>query len=155
VLSRCGSDEERGRGDNDVGADELNAGQPVAAAVERDQCINLKDAVKDNEFYRKVLFTGQNSQLVVMTLAPGEEIGFETHAVDQFIYVVKGEGRSVIGKDTAEFEEGNAICIPAGEFHNVVNTDDKPMKLFTIYSPPQHPANLTQETKPAEATATA
>ncbi|HVC74893.1 MAG TPA: cupin domain-containing protein [Candidatus Micrarchaeaceae archaeon] len=94
--------------------------------------INLKDAVKDNEFYRKVLFTGKNSQLVVMTLAPGEEIGFETHSVDQFIYVVKGEGCSVIGKDAAEFEEGDAICIPAGELHNVVNTDDKPMRLFTI-----------------------
>jgi mannose-6-phosphate isomerase-like protein (cupin superfamily) len=117
--------------------------------------IALKDAVKDNEFYRKVLFTGQNSQLVVMTLAPGEEIGLETHEVDQFIYVVKGEGRSVIGKDAAEFEEGDAICIPAGEFHNVINTDDKPMKLFTIYSPPQHPANLVQESKPAEVPARA
>lgn len=50
--------------------------------------------------------------------------------------MVKGEGRSVIGKDAAEFEEGDAICIPAGEFHNVINTNDKPMKLFTIYSPP-------------------
>jgi mannose-6-phosphate isomerase-like protein (cupin superfamily) len=109
--------------------------------------IDLKDAVKDNEFYRKVLFTGKNSQLVVMTLAPGEEIGFETNSVDQFIYMVKGEGSSVIGNDEAEFEEGDAICIPAGTLHNVVNTDDKPMKLFTIYSPPQHPANLVQESK--------
>lgn len=117
--------------------------------------IALKDAVKDNEFYRKVLFTGKSSQLVAMTLAPGEEIGLETHSVDQFIYVVKGEGSSVIGKEAAVFEEGDAICIPAGELHNVVNTDDKPMKLFTIYSPPQHPANLIQQTKPAEATATA
>ena len=117
--------------------------------------LNLKDAVKDNEFYRKVLFTGEHSQLVAMTLAPGEEIGFETHKVDQFIYVVKGDGTSVIGKDESEFEEGDAICIPAGELHNVINTDDKPMKLFTIYSPPQHPANLVQESKPAEATARA
>lgn len=115
----------------------------------------LKDAVKDNEVYRKVLFTGKHSQLVVMTLAPGEEIGFESHSVDQFIYVVKGEGTSVVGQDEAEFEEGDAICIPAGEFHNVTNTDDKPMKLFTIYSPPQHPANLIQQTKPAEVAATA
>jgi len=115
---------------------------------------DLKDAVKDNEFYRKVLFTGHNSQLVVMTLAPGDEIGFETHAVDQFIYVVKGEGSSVIGKDEAGFEEGDAICVPAGVLHNVINTDDKPMKLFTIYSPPQHPANLVQESRPVEAQAT-
>jgi mannose-6-phosphate isomerase-like protein (cupin superfamily) len=117
--------------------------------------IDLKDAVKDNECYRKVLFTDKNSQLVVMTLAPGEEIGFETHSVDQFIYVVKGEGRSVIDKDEAEFEEGDAICIPAGTLHNVINTDAKAMKLFTIYSPPQHPANLVQESKPVEASATA
>lgn len=114
--------------------------------------LNLKHAVKDNDFYRKVLFTGEHSQLVVMTLAPGEEIGFETHSVDQFIYVVKGEGSCVIGEDESEFEEGDAICIPAGELHNVVNTDDdEPMKLFTIYSPPQHQANLVQESKPVEA----
>ena len=117
--------------------------------------LNLKDAVKDNEFYRKVLFTGKNSQLVAMYLAPGEEIGFETHPVDQFIYVVKGEGMSILGKDESEFEEGDAICVPAGELHNVVNTDDKPMKLFTIYSPPQHPANLVQETKQTEVAAKA
>jgi mannose-6-phosphate isomerase-like protein (cupin superfamily) len=117
--------------------------------------IDLKDAVKDNEFYRRVLLTGQNSQLVVMTLLPGEEIGLETHSVDQFIYVLKGEGSSVIGKDEAEFEEGDAICISAGTLHNVINTDDKPMKLFTIYSPPQHPANLIQESKPVEASAAA
>lgn len=116
--------------------------------------IALKDAVKDNEFYRKVLFTGKSSQLVVMTLAPGEEIGLEKHTVDQFIYVVKGEGSSVIGHDVAKFEEGDAICIPAGELHNVINSDDKPMKLFTVYSPPQHAAGLVQKTKPVEATAT-
>jgi mannose-6-phosphate isomerase-like protein (cupin superfamily) len=116
--------------------------------------IDLEDAVKHNDCYRKVLFTGANSQLVVMNLAPGEEIGFETHSVDQFIYVVKGEGLSVIGKDEAKFEEGDAICIPSGELHNVVNTQDKPMKLFTVYSPPQHPANLVQESKPVEVSAT-
>jgi len=117
--------------------------------------IALKDAVKDNELYRKVLFTGKNSQLVAMNLAPGEEIGFETHAVDQFIYIVKGKGTSIIGKDEAEFEDGDAICIPAGELHNVINNDDKPLRLFTVYSPPQHPANLVQETKPVEVSATA
>jgi mannose-6-phosphate isomerase-like protein (cupin superfamily) len=113
--------------------------------------IDLEDAVKENDLYRKVLFTGKYSQLVVMALAPGEEIGLETHSVDQFIYVVKGEGKSVIGEQKANFEEGDAICIPAGELHNVINTGDKPMKLFTVYSPPQHPANLVQKSKPVEA----
>jgi len=116
--------------------------------------IDLHKAAKENDSYRKVLFTGEHSQLVVMALAPGEEIGSEIHSVDQFIYVVKGEGKSVIEKDEAKFEEGDAICIPAGALHNVINTDDKPMKLFTIYSPPQHPANLIQESKPVEAQAT-
>jgi mannose-6-phosphate isomerase-like protein (cupin superfamily) len=117
--------------------------------------IDLKKAVKENDFYRKVVFTGKNSQLVMMSLAPGEEIGFETHSVDQFIYVVKGDGRSVIEKDEAKFEEGDAICIPAGALHNVINTDDEPMKLFTVYSPPQHRAGLVQESKPVEASTTA
>lgn len=117
--------------------------------------IDLKKAVKENELYRKVLFTGKNSQLVVMALAPGEEIGSEIHSVDQFIYVVKGEGKSVIEKDEAKFEEGDAICIPAGTLHNVINTEDEPMKLFTVYSPPQHPANLVQESKLVEASARA
>jgi quercetin dioxygenase-like cupin family protein len=112
---------------------------------------DLKDAVKDNDFYRKVLFTGKNSQLVAMSLAPGEEIGSETHSVDQLIYIVKGEGLSVIDGDEAEFEEGDAICIPAGAVHNVINANDKRMKLFTVYSPPQHEPNLVQESKPVEA----
>ncbi len=113
--------------------------------------IDLEDAVKENNLYRKVLFTGKYSQLVVMALAPGEEIGLETHSVDQFIYVVKGEGKSLIGVRKANFEEGDAICIPSGELHNVINTGDKPMKLFTVYSPPQHAANLVEKSKPVEA----
>jgi mannose-6-phosphate isomerase-like protein (cupin superfamily) len=117
--------------------------------------IDLKKAVKENEFYRKVLFTGKSSQLVVMALEPGEEIGSEIHSVDQFIYMVKGDGRSAIEKDEAKFEEGDALCIPAGVLHNVVNTGDEPMKLFTVYSPPQHAANLVQQSKPVEASATA
>jgi mannose-6-phosphate isomerase-like protein (cupin superfamily) len=115
--------------------------------------IDLKDSVKDNDFYRKVLFTGKHSQLVEMSLEPGEEIGLETHSVDQFIYVVKGEGMSVLGDHKADFEEGGAICIAAGELHNVINTGDKPMKLFTVYSPPEHAANLVQKSKPVEAEA--
>jgi mannose-6-phosphate isomerase-like protein (cupin superfamily) len=117
--------------------------------------IELKDAVKDNDLYRKVLFTGQYSQLVVMALAPGEEIGLETHKVDQFIYAVKGKGTTVIAGREAEFEDGDAICVPAGELHNVINTGDKPLKLFTLYSPPQHASNLVQKKKPVEAEARA
>jgi mannose-6-phosphate isomerase-like protein (cupin superfamily) len=113
--------------------------------------LDLEDAVKHNDFYRKVLFTGSFSQLVAMSLQPGEEIGLESHSVDQFIFVVKGEGLSVMEQDEADVKEGDAVCIAAGQLHNVINTDDKAMKLFTIYSPPQHPPNLLQATKAAAA----
>ena len=78
--------------------------------------LDLKDAVKDNELYRKVLFTGKHSQLVVMNLAPGEEIGFETHSVDQFIYVVKGEGSSVIEKTKRNSGKGTRSASPPASF---------------------------------------
>lgn len=113
--------------------------------------LDLKETAKDNDYFRKVLFTGEHAQLVLMSLEPGQEIGFETHAVDQFIYVVDGEGECTLAGETYEFEKGEAIFVPAGVEHNVVNTDDEAMKLFTLYAPPQHPAGTVQETKPVEA----
>jgi len=112
--------------------------------------IDLKEAAKENDLFRKVLFTGANSQLVIMSIAPGEEIGLETHRVDQFLYVIDGEGVAVLGGSRTEFEKGDAVCVPAGERHNIVNTGDEPMKLVTLYSPPQHPAGLVQTSKPIE-----
>ena len=117
--------------------------------------IHLEETTEDNDFYRKVLFTGAHSQLVAMSLAPNQEIGSETHTVDQIIYIVEGFGTSFMDGREADLEEGDAICIPAGVVHNVVNTGDEPMKLFTVYSPPQHPAGLVEEFKRAEATARA
>ncbi len=111
----------------------------------------LKKTAKDNEDYRRVLFTGVNSQLVVMSLEPGEEIGLETHtAADQILYAVKGEGTAIVAGDESEFEKGSVVCVPAGLEHNVVNTGDEPLKLFTIYSPPQHAPGLVQEAKIVE-----
>lgn len=117
--------------------------------------IHLEETTEDNDFYRKVLFTGAHSQLVAMSLAPNQEIGSETHTVDQIIYIVEGFGTSFMDGREVDLEEGDAICIPAGVVHNVVNTGDEPMKLFTVYSPPQHPAGLVEEFKRAEATARA
>jgi mannose-6-phosphate isomerase-like protein (cupin superfamily) len=111
------------------------------------QKIDLKDLANDNEYFRKVLFTGTHSQLVVMALRPGEEIGEEVHEVDQFIYVVKGEGLAVVAGTAAPFEKGDALCIPAGSLHNVKNSGDSPLKLFTVYSPPQHPAGTVEKVK--------
>ena len=109
--------------------------------------IDVKDSAKQNEFFRRVLFTGTKSQLVVMSLRPGEEIGFETHDVDQLLYVVKGDGVAVIDGKEHDFDDGAIVCVPAGSRHNIINRDDKPMKLFTVYAPPQHAPGTIHATK--------
>ncbi|HET7421686.1 MAG TPA: cupin domain-containing protein [Candidatus Dormibacteraeota bacterium] len=109
---------------------------------------DLKDAAKDNDFFRKVVFTGSHLQLVLMSLEPGEEIGEEVHEVDQLLSIVKGEGKAVLDGQEQKFEKGMAVCVPAGVRHNVINSGDKPMKVFTIYAPPQHAAGTVQEKKP-------
>jgi mannose-6-phosphate isomerase-like protein (cupin superfamily) len=109
---------------------------------------DLKEAVKDNESYRKVIFTGAHSQLVLMALPPGSEIGLETHPVDQFFYVVDGKGVATIEGRDQEIEKGDAVCVPADQPHNIANSGDEPLKLFTVYSPPQHPSGLEQKVKP-------
>jgi mannose-6-phosphate isomerase-like protein (cupin superfamily) len=114
--------------------------------------IEIKDAAKENSSFRKVLFTAAKSQVVLMSLLPGEEIGSETHESDQLIYNVKGEGVVVIDDAQEPFEKGAILCVPAGATHNVVNTGERPMKLFTIYAPPQHASGTVHETK-AEAVA--
>jgi len=110
---------------------------------------DLKELAKDNDFYRQVLYTGAHAQLVLMSLKPGEEIGDEVHEVDQFFYAVDGRGRIEIGGQPVEFEKGDAVLVPAHSRHNVINTDDESLKLFTIYSPPQHAPGTLQEKKPA------
>lgn len=109
--------------------------------------IAVKDQAKENETFRSVLFTGEKSQLVIMSLLPGEDIGEEVHDLDQLLYLVKGEGVAVIeGKEVA-FEKGSLFCVPKGTRHNVKNLGDEPMKLFTVYAPPQHAPNTVHRTK--------
>ena len=115
--------------------------------------IDAKQAAKENANFRKVLFTGARTQLVAMALLPGEEIGAEVHtAVDQLLYVVKGEGTAVIGNASEALGKGAMFCVPAGTTHNVINTGEETLKLFTVYSPPQHAAGTVHVTK-AEADA--
>ena len=110
--------------------------------------IDAKRMAKENSNFRKVLFTGTRTQLVVMALLPGEEIGSEVHgAVDQLLYVVKGGGIAVLGDAKEPLGKGAMFCVPAGTTHNVVNTGDEPLKLFTLYSPPQHAAGTVHATK--------
>ena len=115
--------------------------------------IDAKKSAKDNSSFRKVLFTGTRTQLVVMALLPGEEIGAEVHAaVDQLLYVVKGQGTAVRGDAREALGKGAMFCVPAGTTHNVINTGEETLKLLTVYSPPQHAAGTVHETK-AEADA--
>ena len=113
--------------------------------------VNIEDETKDNSDYRRVLYTSKHSQLVVMSVEPGDEIGEEIHELDQFIRVEKGKAKVVLNKtEEREIEDDWAVVIPAGVWHNVINTGDKPLKLYTIYSPPEHKDGVVQKTKADE-----
>lgn len=114
----------------------------------RGYVINIEEAAKENNYFRKVLYTAKNSQLVLMSLKPGEDIGEEVHNnVDQFFRVEKGEGKAVIEGVEHEIKDGSAIVIPAGTNHNIINTGSQEMKLYTIYSPPNHRDGVIHSTK--------
>ena len=109
----------------------------------------------ENTYFRRVLFTAQHAQLVVMCLRPGEEIGDEVHPkIDQFFRIEQGEAKFVFNEEQEHpVHDGDAVVVPAGTYHNVVNTSKTAMlKLYTIYSPPNHPAGTVHKTK-AEAEA--
>jgi len=108
---------------------------------------DLKHAANDNDCFRAVLFTGEHSQLVVMSLRPDEEIGDEVHSEDQFFYLVEGDGEAVLDGIASTLEEHDGLCVPAGTRHNIRNTGNAAMKLFTIYSPAHHPARTVHRTK--------
>lgn len=110
---------------------------------------DIETRTLENENFREVLFTAKNSQLVLMTLQPGEEIGSETHdEIDQFIRIEAGDGKSVLNGEESVLADGSAIVIPAGTEHNIINTSDTdPLKLYSIYSPPEHPDGTIHKTK--------
>jgi mannose-6-phosphate isomerase-like protein (cupin superfamily) len=112
-----------------------------------------KDTLKNDNF-RRVLYTGKNSQLVLMSLRPGEDIGEEVHeTVDQFFRFEKGEGVVLIDGVKQKVADGDAVIVPAGARHNVINTSKTAdLKLYTIYSPPEHQDGVVRRTK-AEALA--
>ena len=104
----------------------------------------------ENTYFRHVLFTAQHAQLVVMCLRPGEEIGDEVHPnVDQFFRIEQGEARFVFDeKQERPVRDGDAVMVPAGTFHNVINTSKTAsLKLYTLYSPPNHPDDMMHKTK--------
>ena len=100
---------------------------------------DIEEATLGNEDFRRVLYTGRNIQLVLMTLRPGEEIGEEVHEdIDQFFRVEQGEGTIYIDGAPSRIADDFAAIVPAGARHNVVNTGSEPLKLYTLYGPPEH-----------------
>ncbi len=103
---------------------------------------------KTNENFRHVLYTGKHSQLVLMSLLPGEEIGEEVHEdVDQFLRVDAGAGKAVIDGVEHDIEDGFAVLVPEGARHNIINTGSVPMKLYTLYAPAHHKDGTIHSTK--------
>lgn len=111
---------------------------------------NIERATKENTDYRRVLYTAKNSQLVLMNLRPGEEIGEEVHELDQFIRFEEGRGTVILDGVEHAIEADDAVVIPQGTHHNVINTGDIDLKLYTVYSPPEHRDGVIQPTKADE-----
>ena len=120
---------------------------------------NIEELTLDNTNFRTVLFTGANTQLTVMSLEPGEEIGLEMHDhLDQFLRVEQGSAKVTLGpskdeiSETHDLQDDWVVIVPGGTWHNVINTGDGQLKLYSLYSPPEHPDGTVHATK-AEADA--
>ena len=118
--------------------------------------VNIHEAARRNNTFRTVICTGSHLQVVVMSIQPGEDIGLEVHQThDQFLRIEEGEGITRMGtsKQNLNFAErisrGSAIMVPAGTWHNIINTGNQPLKLYTIYGPPEHAYGTVHETKQA------
>lgn len=109
---------------------------------------NVQQLALENNNFRKVLFTNEYSQVVLMSVLPGEDIGREVHEdVDQVLVFVKGAGEAVVGQETHKIRPGDMFAVPAGTEHDFTNTGNEALKLFTVYSPPEHPDGVVHATK--------
>lgn len=108
---------------------------------------NIEKLSLENDNFRKVLYTDKNSQLVLMSLLAGEEIGEEVHNVDQFLRVEKGAGMAILSDISHDIANGSVIIVPAGTKHNIINTGGEAMKLYTLYMPPHHRDGVIHKTK--------
>lgn len=111
--------------------------------------VNIEEKTLASDNFRQVLYTTKRSQLVIMTLKAGEEIGMEHHTGhDQFIRVEEGEGVAILDGERHALRDGTAVVIPAGTEHNVINTSkDASLRLYTLYTPPEHPDGIVHKTK--------
>jgi mannose-6-phosphate isomerase-like protein (cupin superfamily) len=108
---------------------------------------NIEHIAIKNKDFRQVLYTAKNCQLVVMSLNPGEEIGAEVHTLDQFFRVEEGTGKAVLDGVRTPISAGFAVVVPAGANHNIINTGSVPLKLYTIYAPPNHRDGVIHRTR--------
>lgn len=110
---------------------------------------NIEEQTNNNSNFRKVLHTGQHIQLVIMSLKPNEEIGLEVHeTTDQFFRFESGKGKVILNRQEHMVKDGDAVIVPAGVKHNVINTSSTDcLKLYTLYSPPNHKASVVHKTK--------
>lgn len=108
---------------------------------------NIEKLSLENENFREVLYTAKNSQLVLMSIAVGEDIGAEVHNLDQFIRCESGSGKAVLDGLEHQISDGFVVVVPAGANHNIINTGDKPLKLYTLYAPPNHRDGVIHKNK--------
>jgi len=108
---------------------------------------NIERDTLSNSDFRRVLYTAEHMQLVVMSLKSGEEIGEEVHDLDQFIRVEKGEGAAYLNGHTYPLSDGSIVLVPEGAKHNIVNTGTEDLKLYTLYAPPEHKDGTVRHTK--------
>jgi mannose-6-phosphate isomerase-like protein (cupin superfamily) len=108
---------------------------------------NIEKLSEENETFRTVLYTAGNCQLVLMSINVGEEIGSETHKLDQFFRVERGEGKAVLDGAATAISAGFAVLVPAGTAHNIINTGTEALKLYTLYAPPNHRDGVVHATR--------
>lgn len=108
---------------------------------------NIESLAVANDKFRQVLYTAKNSQLVLMSLKPGEDIGAEIHKVDQFFRIEEGSGQALLNGARTPIQAGFAVLVPAGINHNIINTGEVPLKLYTLYAPPNHRDGIIHQSR--------
>lgn len=110
----------------------------------------IEEVTRTNTDYRRILYTGKHSQLVVMNILPGDAIGEEVHTLDQFIRIEQGSAKVILDGVETAVQQDYAIIVPAGTTHNVINVGVAPLKLYTLYAPPEHKDGIVEATKADE-----
>ena len=109
---------------------------------------NIKEKAKENTYFRQVLETGEKTQIVIMSISPGGEIGMEVHEKeDQVLYLLEGSGKVILNNEEETYEQGDIVLVRHDTHHNFINTGDEDLKIITTYSPPHHPDGTIHKTK--------